>query len=146
MSIGHVPHKGVWRGRWGGRLEPRSGHRRLPPFPIMSTANPTGTTNAAQEEDPDALLQEISELLSVLRNNEKKWRDRHEMLEKEGYVLRPRLQPGWTPSWLQSGKNPLECEDGEPLPVEVPPNHHNHRVDVFIGAVQTCGRHPQRKW
>ena len=83
----------------------------------MSTANPTRATNAAEEDDPEALLQELSDLLSTLRNNEKKWRDRHEMLEKEGYVLRPRLRPGWTPSWLQSGKSPFDCEDGEVLPV-----------------------------
>lgn len=69
-------------------------------------------------EDEETILQEISDLLSKLRNNEMKWRDRHAMLEKEGYILRPRLRPGWTPSWLQSGKSPLKCEDGEPLPVE----------------------------
>ena len=87
----------------------------------MSTANPTTATNASEEDSPEAILQEISELLSTLRNNEMKWRDRHDMLDKEGYVLRPRLRPGWTPSWLQSGKSPLECEDGEPLPVDISP-------------------------
>ena len=109
----------------------------------MSTTNPTGATNTAQEEDdPAAILQEISDLLSTLRNNEKKWRDRHEMLEKEGYILRPRLRPGWTPSWLQSGESPLDCEDGELLPVEVSSDHCNHRADNSTGAVQTCGRNP----
>ena len=103
-------------------------------------------TNAAQEEDNEDILQEFSELVSALGNIEQKWRDRHEMLEKEGYMLRPRLRPGWTPSWSQSGKSPLECEDAEPLPVDVPSNHLMHRVDGLIGAVQTCGRHPQRKW
>ena len=69
--------------------------------------------STAEDEDPQALLQELSDLLSKLKINERKWRDHHETLEKEGYVLRPRLRPGWTPSWLQSGKNPLDCEDGE---------------------------------
>ena len=47
----------------------------------MSTANPMEATNPALEEDPEAILQEISDLLSALRNNEKRWRDRCEMLE-----------------------------------------------------------------
>ena len=111
----------------------------------MSTANPTGVTNTAEEEDPEALLREISIRLSQLRNNEQKWRDRYEMLEKEGYILRPRLRPGWTPSWLQSGKSSLDCEDGEALPVEVSPNHRSNRADNSIDTVQTCGCCPQRK-
>ena len=107
----------------------------------MSTTNQTTASDTSQEPDREAILQEISELLSTLRNNEMKWRDRHEMLDKEGYVLRPRLRPGWTPSWLQSGKNPLECEDGEPLPVGVSPDRRSRRVDNSIGAVQPCGRY-----
>ena len=87
----------------------------------MSTANPTRVTNAAEDDDPEAIIQELSDRLAKLRNNEKKWGDRYEMLEKEGYTLRPRLRPGWTPSWLQSGKSPLDCEDGEPLPVRSRP-------------------------
>ena len=110
----------------------------------MPTGNPATAIGAAQGSEREAIIQEISDLLSVLRNNEKRWRDRHEMLDKEGYVLRPRLRPGWTPSWLESGKNPLECEDGEPLPVDVLPNHYNRRIDNVIGAVQSCGRYPQR--
>jgi len=51
-----------------------------------------------------------------LSTSEKKWRDRHAMLKLEGYELRPRLRPGWIPSWLDSGADPLECEDGELLP------------------------------
>ena len=124
-------HVRAHRPKWGGLFQilfpPPTPPSRTP---IMSAANQTTATNPAQEDDdPDAILQEISELLSTLRNNEMKWRDRHEMLDKEGYVLRPRLQPGWTPSWLQSGKSPLECEDGEPLPVDSSPNHCNHRTD-----------------
>ena len=108
----------------------------------MSTANPPRVTDAAEDDDPETILQELSGLLSKLRNNEKKWRDRYDMLEKEGYTLRPRLRPGWTPSWLQLGKSPLECEDGEPLPVEVLPSHRSNCTDDSIGALQTCGRYP----
>ena len=68
-------------------------------------------------------VEEISIVVSRLSYAERKWRDRTEMLEKEGYILRPRLRPGWTPSWLESGEHPLACEDGERLPVDTSPNN-----------------------
>jgi hypothetical protein len=73
--------------------------------------------SATVDEDFEATPEEISLVLSVLTPNEKKWRDRHGMLKDEGYELRPRLQPGWKASWLESGADPLKCEDGELLPV-----------------------------
>ncbi|KLO13853.1 hypothetical protein SCHPADRAFT_852018 [Schizopora paradoxa] len=39
------------------------------------------------------------------------WRDRSQILEDHGYQLRSRLRPGWVPSWQDSDKNPLFCED-----------------------------------
>ena len=68
-------------------------------------------------------IDEVSIVFSGLSNAETKWRDRSEMLDKEGYILRPRLRPGWTPSWLESGKPPMACEDGERLPVDTSMNH-----------------------
>lgn len=68
-------------------------------------------------------VEEISVVMSRLSNTETKWKNRAEMLENEGYTLRPRLRPGWTPSWLASGKHPLECEDGQRLPVGDFPSH-----------------------
>lgn len=40
------------------------------------------------------------------------WRDHQQMLESHGYLLRPRLRPGWVPSWLNSKKIPILFEDG----------------------------------
>jgi len=68
-------------------------------------------------------VDEISIVFSRLSNTERKWMNRAEMLEQEGYILRPRLRPDWTPSWLESGKHPMACEDGERLPVDFSPNH-----------------------
>lgn len=68
-------------------------------------------------------VDEISIVLSRLSNTERKWKNRAEMLEQEGYTLRPRLRPGWTPSWLESGQHPMGCEDGERLPVDTFSNH-----------------------
>jgi hypothetical protein len=68
-----------------------------------------------------ATPEEISIVISTLTEDEVKWRDRGEMLKQHGYVLRPRLRPGWKPSWFESGEDPLQCEDGELLPVGIPP-------------------------
>ncbi|KAJ7831886.1 hypothetical protein B0H13DRAFT_2256562 [Mycena leptocephala] len=40
------------------------------------------------------------------------WQDHYSWLKESGYLLRSRYAPGWTPSWLGSGKSPLRCEDG----------------------------------
>ena len=49
--------------------------------------------------------------------NEIKWRDRQRFLESKGYMLRPRLRPGWTPSWVSTGQDYYACEDSAVLPV-----------------------------
>ena len=64
-----------------------------------------------------ATVEQISTVVSRLMHLEMKWRDRAEFLEKEGYILRSRLRPGWTPSWLDSEDHPMNCEDGQQLPV-----------------------------
>ena len=67
--------------------------------------------------------EEMRLVLSTLTPSEEKWRDRYEMLKEEGYELRPRLRPGWKPSWLESGADPLKCEDGEVSPVSRSVDH-----------------------
>lgn len=47
------------------------------------------------------------------------WRDRQQFLESKGYMLRPRLRPGWIPSWLQSGTYWRRAEDSAELPVSI---------------------------
>ncbi|EEB90034.1 hypothetical protein MPER_11813, partial [Moniliophthora perniciosa FA553] len=41
------------------------------------------------------------------------WRDHQPWLEKHGYMLRPRYHFEWTPSWINSKRPRLECEDGQ---------------------------------
>lgn len=53
----------------------------------------------------------------TLYGHEITWRDRQPFLESRGYMLRPRLRPGWTPSWLRTGAYFLRAEDSVPLPV-----------------------------
>ena len=52
-----------------------------------------------------------------LSSHEVAWRDRQPFLESKGYMLRPRLRPGWTASWLATGKSRFYCEDFPRLPV-----------------------------
>ena len=48
---------------------------------------------------------------------EEDWRDRQVFLESKGYILRPRLRPGWIPSWTAVGGKPRNFEDSIHLPV-----------------------------
>lgn len=51
-----------------------------------------------------------------LTDGERFWVELQPWLRDAGYELRPRYQPGWTPSWLPGGENSgrpsLLCEDG----------------------------------
>ena len=52
-----------------------------------------------------------------LSSHEIVWRDRQPFLESKGYMLRPRLRPAWTPSWIATRKPRIFCEDAPRLPV-----------------------------
>ncbi|KAH8979876.1 hypothetical protein EDB83DRAFT_2537158 [Lactarius deliciosus] len=54
---------------------------------------------------------------SLLSTHEIKWRDRQLFLESKGYMLRPRLRPGWTPSWISAGQHYEFFEDSTRLPL-----------------------------
>lgn len=41
------------------------------------------------------------------------WRDRYEWLSEQGYMLRPRYNPDWVPSWIGTTKLRFRCEDGK---------------------------------
>src|SRR5258707_12879699 len=57
---------------------------------------------------------------------EKKWRHRQVFLESKGYRLRPRLRPGWIPSWTAVGGQPHDFEDSIQLPVRNKHSPHLH--------------------
>jgi len=57
-------------------------------------------------------LYEFSGSPDVLSSQETKWRDIYHFLFERGLELRPRYSPGWTPSWLGTEKEELDCEDG----------------------------------
>ena len=45
------------------------------------------------------------------------WADRQVALEQAGYMLRSRFRPDWKPSWTDTKKFYLYCEDGQHIGV-----------------------------
>ena len=66
--------------------------------------------------------------ISSLLPDEVAWRDRQPYLQSHGYMLRPRYQPGWIPSWQQ--RKPDVYHDEEDLVSSI--------VSFFFPLV-TCG-------
>ncbi|VDB85818.1 unnamed protein product [Peniophora sp. CBMAI 1063] len=95
-------------------------------------------------QELEAILQ-IPNDLAELYPSEIRWRDRQIFLQSKGYLLRPRLRPGWTPSWLSNGKHPMKCEDGIALPARanlVDATRVSDGKLVYIKRVPTGGLEP----
>lgn len=67
----------------------------------------------------DNLDDEVDKTFGTLTMDETAWRDRQLFLQSQGYMLRPRLRPGWKPSWISPRKDFMDCEDAVPLPVRL---------------------------
>ncbi|KAI0054725.1 hypothetical protein BV25DRAFT_1816642 [Artomyces pyxidatus] len=72
----------------------------------------------------DLLADDITDVeenaaFQTLLRHEVGWRDKQPFLESKGYMLRPRLRPGWVASWRSNGKRAVFCEDSHILPVRV---------------------------
>ena len=68
------------------------------------------------ESTPSSRHDDSKELLLP---QEERWRDRQSLLDSHGYILRPRLRPGWIPSWKTNSLPIYDCEDSIPLPVSI---------------------------
>ncbi|TFY54532.1 hypothetical protein EVJ58_g8807 [Rhodofomes roseus] len=71
----------------------------------------------------------LDNMCSQLTEQEETWSLRQFMFRCHGYMLRPRLRPGWMPSWRLAGEyaNPFHFEDSKALP--------KYRSDVVRGAI-----------
>ncbi len=61
------------------------------------------------------------------------WVARQEALEHAGYMLRSRYRPGWKPSWVTTGKDYFNSEDGQSQLVSVEafaPGAHAHELSA----------------
>ncbi|EMD34374.1 hypothetical protein CERSUDRAFT_97636 [Gelatoporia subvermispora B] len=74
--------------------------------------------------EDDYSLENLDEVCGTLYESEERWRDRQKFLESMGYMLRPRLRPGWVPSWKGTDISPLDCED------EIETPDRDHLVDA----------------
>ena len=74
---------------------------------------PKGEVNLVQGEGPPTNPNNFpSSDRANLREDEIFWRDHQPWLEKRGYMLRARYQPGWVASWKATGRGWWESEDG----------------------------------
>lgn len=61
----------------------------------------------------------LSARLAKLSDYEARWRDKYHFLRSKGYVLRPRYNPQWVPSWLDGDILCYRAEDSITLPVRI---------------------------
>lgn len=71
----------------------------------------------SNDDDGSLDLAEIDAVMGTLSDIEIAWRDRQLFLQSRGYMLRPRLRPGWSPSWISPRKGFEQCEDSVISPV-----------------------------
>lgn len=79
-----------------------------------------------------------------LSAHEVKWRDRQPFLESKGYMLRPRLRPGWTPSWISATGEHHEperklFEDWARLPV----SQNEYLIDALVYIFRLASPFPR---
>lgn len=70
----------------------------------------------------DELYKTYDTQCGTLAPHEVFWRDRYDLFFSHGYQLRPRLRPGWVPSWTIDRKLPFLCEDSVRIVVQSTPN------------------------
>ncbi|KAH9918119.1 uncharacterized protein B0H18DRAFT_680318 [Fomitopsis serialis] len=95
----------------------------------------------AAEELPARPTQPLTDdTFARLNEWECRWRDRQQFLESRGYMLRPRYQPDWIPSWRVNKESAIWCEDAIRAPLR------EHLIDakrissgtmVYIKRVKT---------
>ncbi|KIK89992.1 hypothetical protein PAXRUDRAFT_831730 [Paxillus rubicundulus Ve08.2h10] len=92
----------------------------------MSSGDRTGKKTDRKAEADRRTAQRAQKEVSVFGTNyhlspeeldsrEVWWRVHYEQLKARGYLLRPRYSPEWVPSWTNTKKDWLECEDGKRL-------------------------------
>ena len=70
--------------------------------------------------------------IGTLVTSEEWWRDRYNDIAARGYRLRPRYDPHWEPSWINSRKDFYLVEDGQATIV---------RFVIFFSVSRLTGLH-----
>ena len=87
-----------------------------------SLSNPRGPRKrrpTQERHEAPTLFTPASLEMGDISRSEAWWRDRYYSIRDSGYKLRPRYHPGWEPSWIRSGKDSRETEDGQNCQVRV---------------------------
>lgn len=95
------------------------------PGPVADPEAGPGTTilepavlpRTEEEDERHRKVEWFNDRRTELLPQEKAWMERYDTLLGQGFQLRPRLRPGWQPSWAGPGGNATQCEDGEILRV-----------------------------
>lgn len=72
---------------------------------------------AESEDERRRQVEWFNKRRAELEPHEITWMERYHILLAQGFQLRPRLRPGWQPSWTGPGGNAILSEDGEMLRV-----------------------------
>ncbi|KAI0669476.1 kinase-like domain-containing protein [Trametes maxima] len=75
-------------------------HKRLPNHAVLH-----------DDESMDRCARLTREGFYNLLPKEVFWQARYHYLKDHGYLLRPRYDPAWKPSWVGTNRNPKFCED-----------------------------------
>ena len=110
----------------GGGKHPHNDHviARIARYKVGGSTSPSATKSSTTLTNSRMSFQTIDPHLlrttSALRANEQPWADLAPFFDSKGYEFRSRYRTFWTPSWINSGRSPLECEDFHVLPVRLP--------------------------
>ena len=74
------------------------------------------------------------------------WRDRYRDIEKHGYKLRPRYDPLWEPSWIESKKDFYKVEDGQANIVRLSCSLLKFLAQLVAKDESCDGRHACPRW
>jgi hypothetical protein len=81
----------------------------MPGIPITVPVQPPDAVRAIDwsESYPS------TRLAGTLVKSEEWWRDHYIDIRRHGYELRPRYDPIWEPSWIESKRDFYKAEDGQ---------------------------------
>lgn len=86
---------------------------------LPNTRGPRKRRRTQERHEAPTLFTPASLEIGDISRSEAWWRDRYYSIRDSGYELRPRYHPQWEPSWIRSGKDPREAEDGQNCQVRV---------------------------
>ena len=98
---------------------------------LPNTRGPRRQRRTQERHEAPDLFSRARLEIGDLSRSEAWWRDRYYSITDGGYRLRHRYHPRWKPSWIRSGKDSCETEDGQHCQVRVVHWHETSRRSYF---------------